>query len=280
MDDSQDNSCVSKEHAIGQNQERWEESAEIHPDTEYYNVSRFLREESYSTLQSPELELIGDVSNQSLVHLQCHIGLDTLSWARQGALTVGVDFASSAIETAREIRDQAGLTEKSEFVHCKVSEAATRLNREFDIVFASYGVLCWIPDVQSWAKTAASLCKSDGTIFLADYHPVLHGINPDGKLSKDRSYFTDKPTSFQREQTYASGKVTLQNTDTYEWQHGLGEVVTAFTRAGLQVETLREYLTIDFPKLESMVRTEDGRYALPGDPVPLMYALRASPNND
>lgn len=254
------------------NRARWDEQADVHPDTEYYDVSGFLAGES--TLQPPERELLGDPSGQSLVHLQCHIGLDTLSWAREGASVVGVDFSETAIDTARTIRDEAGLD--AEFVCCDVHDAPGRLDRAFDVVFASYGVLWWIPDVDRWAETAAALCRPGGTVFLADHHPLLELFDPELSLRDDRSYFREEPIRYEAESTYADPEATLENTAAYEWQHGLGEIVTAFARAGLRVEALREYPEIEFQPFDGMEETDDGRYRLPDDSLPLVYALRAT----
>lgn len=257
------------------NRAKWEEYAEIHPDTEHYDVPGFIEDDSRSTLRPPERELLGDISGQSLVHLQCHIGLDTLSWAREGASVVGVDFASTAIEAAREIRNEAGLSDDAEFVCCDVYDAAERLDRQFDVVFASYGVLCWIPDVHRWAETAASLCRPGGTVFLADMHPILDVFDWDVDLRDDASYFRDDPIRYEEEGTYADWDASVENATAYEWHHGLGEIVTAFARAGLRIETLREYPTTTYEAFGPTETTEDAQYRLPGDPLPLVYALEA-----
>ncbi|WP_207592472.1 methyltransferase domain-containing protein [Halomontanus rarus] len=264
------------EDPIETNRAKWEEYAEIHPETEYYDVPGFVADDSRSTLQPPERELLGDLSGRSLVHLQCHIGLDTLSWARAGASVVGVDFATTAIETAREIRDEAGLTDDAEFVRCDVFDAPETLDREFDVVFASYGVLCWIPDVDRWAEAAASLCRPGGTVFLADFHPILDVFEWDLTLRDDRSYFREESIRYEEEGTYADWDASVENAAAYEWQHGLGEIVTAFARAGLRVDTLREYPIANFRAFDSMIECGKNRYRIDGDPLPLVYALAAT----
>lgn len=266
----------SAEDPIETNRAKWEEYAEIHPDTDYYDVVGFVDGTVESTLKPPEREILGDLSGQSLVHLQCHIGLDTLSWAREGASVVGVDFAANAVEAAREIRDDAGLTDAADFACCDVYDAPETLDREFDVVFASYGVLCWIPDVERWAETAAALCRPGGTVFLAEHHPITHVFDWDLNLGDDSRYFRDGPIRYDEQGTYADWDATVENSAAYEWTHGLGEVVTAFARAGLRVETLEEYPLCDFQPFGSMEESDEHRYRLPGDPFPLVYALEAT----
>lgn len=263
------------EDPIAVNRAKWDDYAELHPETEYYDVPGFLADDARSTLRPPEREILGDLAGQTLVHLQCHIGLDTLSWARAGASVVGVDFSERAVAAARDIRDEAGLTADAEFVQCEVTDAPAVLDREFDVVFASYGVLCWIPDVEAWAAAAADLCRPGGTVFLADGHPVMELFDETLALREDASYFRDEPIRYEEEGSYADWDASVEHAAAYEWQHGLGEIVTAFADAGLRVETLREYPATDLEWFEGMEETDEGQYRIPGDPLPLVYALEA-----
>lgn len=258
------------------NRAKWEDYAELHPTTEFYDVPGFLANPDRSTLQRPERELLGDLSGQSLVHLQCHIGLDTLSWARQGAEVVGVDFAENAVAAARDIRDEAGLTDRAEFVHCEVTDAADVLDRQFDVVFASYGVLCWIPDLQAWVDTAAALCKPGGRVFLADGHPVLEAFDWDLSFREDSGYFRTEPDHYDEPGSYADWDADVEHTAAVEFQHTLGDIVTAFAQAGLRIEVLREYPEATYEAFVSAENVAEGEYRIPGDPLPMVYALLAS----
>jgi 2-polyprenyl-3-methyl-5-hydroxy-6-metoxy-1,4-benzoquinol methylase len=261
---------------VATNRAKWEDYAELHPTTEFYDVPGFLADPEGSTLLRPERELLGDCSGEELVHLQCHIGLDTLSWARQGAQVVGVDFAENAVTAARDIRDQAGLADRAEFVRCEVTDAADVLDRQFDVVFASYGVLCWIPDLDAWAETAAALCRPGGRVFLADGHPLLEVFDWDVNLRADASYFRDEPIHYDEPGSYADWDAAVEHGEAYEFQHTLGDVVTAFAQAGLRIERLAEYPIATYPGFGAIEETGDGEYRLPGDPLPMTYALLAS----
>lgn len=177
---------------------------------------------------------------------------------------------------AREIRDGAGLTERAEFVCCDGREADDHLDRQFDVVFASDGVLCWVPDLEAWIEIPAALCKPGATLVVADGHPVLEVFDWDLEVSEDGSYFREEPLRYDEQGTYADRDATVEHSMAYEWQHGLGEVVTAVADAGFRIDVLREYPTATYQGFGSMEEVNDGEYRLPGDPLPTTYALAAT----
>ncbi|WP_135363535.1 class I SAM-dependent methyltransferase [Halosimplex halophilum] len=219
-----------------------------------------------STLFDHEREDVGAVSGRSLLHLQCNNGLETLSWAREGAEPVGIDISGESLRVARELAAESGLD--AAFVQCNVYDAADALDRRFDVVYTSRGVLGWLPDLDGWADAVARSLAGDGVFYLFEGHPLVHSF--DGDLGVGRSYFETGP----RERTESDFGADERH---YLTHHRLGDVVTALTSAGLRVEFLREHPFDYWRRWERMVRDDAGRWRLPGDPIPLTFSLRARP---
>ncbi|MFC7202067.1 class I SAM-dependent methyltransferase [Haloferax namakaokahaiae] len=157
------------------NRDHWDELAELHPTTPLYDVDGFLAGES--SLMDLEREELGSVEGNSLLHLQCHFGMDTLSWAREGATVTGIDFSPKAIEMARELRDEAGIdADQARFVESDVYELPENLDGEFDVVFTSYGAISWLSDIDQWAEIIDHFLKPGGTFYIAEIHPVVGAI--------------------------------------------------------------------------------------------------------
>lgn len=255
------------------NRAHWDERVPIHVDSRFYDVDGFRA--GKETLRPFELAEVGDVSGKELVHLQCHFGLDTLSWARHGAKVVGLDFSQPAVETARRLAAEVGTT--AEFVVSNVYDAAEAFDgRRFDIVYTGLGALIWLPDIERWAKTVASLVKPGGFLYLAEFHP-LADIFADTTLDVTSDYFHSEPQIWDEPGTYTEAGIETKQNLNYEWTHGIGVVVTAIINAGLRIEFLHEHdytLWKRWPFLEEVSYDE---FRLPaGTPsLPLMYSLRA-----
>ena len=266
------------------NRARWDEAVAVHAASEFYGVDRFLRGES--TLLQLDLDEVGDVRGKSLLHLQCHFGLDTLSWARRGADVVGVDFAPSAVATARELADRAGL--KAEFVESELYAApdvlADRLG-SFDIVYVNLGALCWLPDIAAWAEVCAGFIRQGGMLYVRDVHPVAQSLDDEsasGDLRLIYPYFeSTQPQHWTGDEDYADPAASLEHRDSFEWNHGLGEIVSAVIAAGCHVEFLHEQDWTVYRALSWLVETERGVWRLPqrdgafDHRLPLMFSLRA-----
>lgn len=271
------------------NRRNWEDRASVHPTTAYYDVPGFLDGES--TLRSIERDELDDVGEgTTLCHLMCHIGLDTLSWARKGADVVGIDFSPTALAAARDIASEAGLTDHASFVEADTTDPDSvraaiddvrpgadegRCDGEgFDVVVASYGVLVWLPTMTGLADVAAELLAPGGTFCLVDGHPLSHTIDDTGEFAYD--YFRKEPYQIDQEGTYADREADIQHTTTFQWAHTLGDVVSAVAAAGLRVESLREFPYTHFEKFDGMVET--GGWWRPQDEpeLPLMFSLRAT----
>ena len=270
---------------LSANRARWDESVAVHAASEFYGVERFLAGES--TLLPLDLEEVGEVAGKSLLHLQCHFGLDTLSWARLGAEVVGVDFAPSAIAKARELAIESGM--QALFIESDVYAATTALTDRlgaFDIVYVNLGALCWLPDIKEWASVCTAFLKDGGRLYVRDVHPAAFSLDDEavpGELRLRYPYFeTVEPLHWRGDEDYADGSASFVNQDTFEWNHSIGEIVTAVIEAGCQIEFLHEQDWTVYRALPWLVETERGIWRLPlregaaDRRVPLMFSLSAT----
>ncbi len=243
-------------------------------DTDHYkDVARFRA--TGSSLRPIELAEIGEVAEKSLLHLQCNLGSETLSWARMGARVTGIDIADEAIIFAQRLAEESGLSERARFIRSDIYALPEALDETFDLVVATYGALCWAPDLEGWAQVAARYVAPGGALLLVDLHPIGMAVHtasddPSGRTVRlDGPYFhTREPQTEQHE-----GEPPV-----YAWGYGLGEVVTAVAATGLRVESLREHPYAHWRQFPQMVESGDGywRWPDPANEVPLLFSLRAT----
>lgn len=265
------------------NRANWNDRARIHSRSKFYDVDGFVRGDRKMWLHPLEVIEMGDVTGKSLCHLQCHLGIETISWARLGAArVVGLDFSGDALATARSIAERTGLSDRARFVEADVHDAALALAGEapFDVVYVSLGAICWLPSITRWAEIVAALLRPGGQLYVREVHPMLNAVyEKDGALLVDAPYFErPEPTRWDDGVTYTEGRPKVEHTTTYEWSHGLGEIVSALLHAGLTLELLHEQKDAEFQPLASMVETSPGLWQLPPetrDRVPLTFSLRA-----
>jgi SAM-dependent methyltransferase len=257
---------------IDTNRRNWDDRVPIHLQSDFYNVESF--KAGRSTLLPIEREELGDVRGKTLLHLQCHFGMDTLSWAREGAIVTGVDFSGPAIEAARSLAEDMQIDAR--FIETDVYKLPEALSGSFDIVFASYGVLCWLPDLPAWFEVAANFLKPGGVFYIIDGHPIMDML-ADGEPELTYPYLGAEPLRFESAATYTDQQANVDHERTYQFAHGLGEIVGAAIDAGLQVEFLHEFTHGFFPRLPQMRKRADGYYELPDNPLqlPFMFSLRA-----
>jgi 2-polyprenyl-3-methyl-5-hydroxy-6-metoxy-1,4-benzoquinol methylase len=260
------------EEASDLNRAWWDERVPIHVASDFYDVDAF--KAGASTLRRFELEEVGDVSGRSLVHLQCHFGLDTLSWARLGARVAGLDFSRPAVEAARSLAAEAELD--AEFVCASVYEAPAALGgRRFDIVYTGLGALNWLPDVTRWARVVADLVAPGGFLYLSEFHPIAD-VFADQDLTIEHDYFQTESFTFDDPGTYADLEARTEHNRAEQWQHPLGEVVSAVIAAGLTIELLHEHDHTLFPRWPFLEREGAAYRFPPGHPrLPLMFSLLA-----
>ena len=255
----------------------WNEWADIHAEKGGYDVPAF--KAGKCSLKPFELEEVGEVSGKTLLHLQCHFGMDTLSWARRGALVTGADFSDRAIAQARDLARQVGM--QARFICSDLYALPEVLEGRFDIVFTSYGVLCWLRDLQRWAEIAASYLKPGGTFYIAEFHPFMQVFDDEdpAELHVRNGYFYQpEPKEWTVHGSYADREAVVRQPVEYEWTHSLGEIVSALTGAGLRIEFLHEFAVSVDQMLDCMEHTPDGWWKLrPGQPnLPLMFSIRAT----
>lgn len=265
------------------NKKNWESRTECHisKSTEYYNFEDFYN--GKSTLLPIEIEALGDVADKALLHLQCHIGFDTLSWARKGAIVTGVDISEKSIKFARNLARKVNISSAS-FIESDLFELKTTqlLPNSFDIVFTSYGVLCWIDDLNEWAEIISYFLKDGGTFLVIDGHPFLDILeeNENNKLEIIYDYFKrSKPYKFDDGETYADLNAKLENKINYQWNHSISEITNALINAGLKIEFLKEYDFGFFQRYSFLQRKENGLYYQKGDSnlnkIPYILSIKA-----
>jgi SAM-dependent methyltransferase len=214
----------------------------------------------------------------TLLHLQCHIGLDTLSWARLGATVTGIDLSPASVAAARDIAARAGLP--AAFAASEVDHAPAACPGPFDIVYTGIGALCWLADLTRWGQVVAESLAPGGTFYVRDAHPVLNALDADrtdGALVVARRYFPGGPLRYEGGTTYADAGVRLANGTTYEWQRSMSEIVQALLHAGLTLTSFAEHRSIPWRALPQLISTPDG-WVLPegADRVPLTFSLTAT----
>ena len=267
--------AMTADNFIDANRASWDEHVESHLIA--YGADAFADEPSaVSKIVQDDANAIspclhgGTVDGLKLAHLQCHIGTDTLSWARLGADVVGIDFSAESIRAARTLASRADV--KARFIECTVEDAPSTLNETFDVVYTSVGVLMWLPRLDTWATAIYQLLKPGGVFYVWDSHPVLNAIDhdrTDGLLVLRQPYFeTDKPTRDDNGADYASDDVQLRNATTYEWSHSLSEVIQSLLDAGLSITAFTEGRTLPWRGLPSLVDSPQG-YVHPDNPAAL-----------
>jgi len=258
------------------NRANWNERVGIHTRSQFYDVEGWLRDAPGP--RSEESDALGDVDGKTLVHLQCHFGMDTLRWVRAGAVVTGVDFSPQAIDEAVALSKRAGLADRSTFVCANVYDAPRALaNQRFDVVYVSLGALCWLPSVAEWAAVVADLLNPGGQFYVHDVHPFAGCFDDEGERII-YGYFedVDHPFVYDGEYTYSDGD-KLSSTRTYEWNHSIGEIVTALIERGLVLDVLTEHDWTAWQQFPWLEKDPSGRYVVPHDRprVPLSFTLVA-----
>lgn len=275
---------VSETFAI--NKARWDEVVPIHVASSDYRVGPFLA--GQETLLPIEAREIGDVAGKSLVHLQCHFGLDTLNLARRGAHVTGYDFSAPALAAARDLAAKAGLA--AGFIEGNLYEAPQRIAERFDLAYVTWGAINWLPDIKGWAKVVAEMLKPGGELYLLEAHPfafsldqpLLGGIYGDqdanAPLRPTFPYFGGtEPLIFESDITYTGDADKLHNTRTHEFLHSLSDIIGGLIEAGLTLTYFQEHDSVAWAMWPMMVEGPDRMYRLPkGEPsLPLSFSLRA-----
>jgi SAM-dependent methyltransferase len=263
------------------NRANWDERAPVHAASAQYGLDRFLNDPAFiGDIVRFDLPRLGDVSGLRGVHLQCHIGTDTISLARLGARMTGLDFSPASVAEARRLAAAAGAD--VDFVVSDVHDALDVLPAGgFDLVFTGIGALCWLPDIRRWATVVAGLLRPGGRLFLREAHPMLWAIDEartDDLVVGYPYVETPEPMVFDEPGSYVETDVTFAHTETRSWNHGLGEIITALHDDGLTLTAFDEHDSVPYEALPGrMERTDQGEWRLADRPerLPHSYTLQA-----
>lgn len=259
----------------------WDEAVGLHVGSELYDVAGF--KAGATSLGPIELGELGPFVHEgtTLLHLQCHFGLDTLSWARRGAVATGVDFSGEGVSTARALAAETGLAARASFVQSDVASLPDKLSGSFDVVFTSWGALIWLGDLERWAEVVAHFLKPGGLLYIAEFHPyaflVADDATPDSLRIGYPYFMYGVPQRFDDDEDYADPHGRLEHTVTFEWLHGFSEIVDPLLRRGLRLDFLHElpYTVpgLPFPFLE---KDAAGMLRVKGhhDDFPLTFTLK------
>lgn len=265
---------------IALNRANWNERTRLHAVSDFYDVAGF--KAGRITLNRFERAGVGDVRGKSLLHLQCHFGLDTLSWVRLGAKATGIDISDDAIRLARDLNDQVGLDAR--FVRSDVYDLPQVLDGEFDIVYTAMGVLAWLPDLGAWAEVVSRYLKPGGLFYLLDIHPASQLFDDATTCNSHRDlrvrygYFPDpEGMSIPGGVPSYAGAEPIES-PCHEWQHSIGEILTALLRAGLRLTSFAEHPATLYKQFPGMIQGDDDLWRLPfeGDYLPLVFELTAT----
>jgi len=254
------------------NKELWNQRTALHIGSEFYNLAGFKAGET--VLTPIELGELGDVNGKTMLHLQCHFGMDSLDWSRRGAKVTGVDISDKAIDEARKLNSDMKMN--AEFVCCNVLDTSRYVKEQFDIVFSSYGTIGWLPDLVPWATMIAERLKPGGTFYFAEFHPVIWIFDDD---------FTHIKYSYENREVIVTenlGTYTDRNADIkgkeYSWNHSISEVLNALIGAGMKIQLFNEHMYSPFPCFRNVVEFQPGKWHIKGleGKIPMVYSLKAS----
>jgi len=259
----------SADHYLEINRTLWNNKTQVHLQSDFYNVKDFKK--GATSLQSIELEQLGNVKDRTLLHLQCHFGQDTLSWARLGAHVTGIDFSEEAIQAAKYLASELNMN--AHFITNDVY--SLQLDEKYDIVFTSYGVIGWLPDLEKWAQVIENHLKPGGTFHLIEFHPVVWIFDNDFKYIQ-YSYFNREDIVEEVQGTYADRNAPLVD-KSISWNHSLDEVLGALLRQGLRIEHFAEYDYSPYNCFSNTVQIADNKWQIKGleGKIPMVYALKA-----
>ncbi|HQW92110.1 MAG TPA: class I SAM-dependent methyltransferase [Ferruginibacter sp.] len=262
------------------NKQSWNKRTAVHKDSAFYDLASFKK--GKSSLNKIELEELGSVKGKSLLHLQCHFGMDTMSWQREGAHCVGVDLSDEAIKLAKEINEELKL--KTEFICAniydlksalKVSPTGGDLEGAFDIVFTSYGTIGWLPDLDKWAGIVAHFLKPGGIFYIADFHPVLWMMDDSFEKIKYH-YFNTDVISEEISGTYSDRDAPIKSIE-HGWNHPFSEIFNALVKHGLQILQFNEFPYSPYNCFKNLEQGTDGMWRIRGmdEKMPVMYSIKA-----
>jgi SAM-dependent methyltransferase len=264
------------------NRANWDERVGIHLGPSGYDLAPLRA--GRGRLDPIVAAELGPVEGRRILHLQCHFGHDTLKLAQRGAEVVGLDFSAPAIAAAQRLAAELGLDARARFVEADVYDAPCALaqSASFDRVFVTWGALCWLPDIERWARVVAHFLKPGGSLYLADAHPAAYVFDdlarqPDGMPGFFAPYFARVPIVTDDQRDYLDRSARLTNARQYNWIHPLGDIASTLVEAGLRLDWLHEHDTIVWQMFDVLVKDGQGMYRWPDRLwLPLAFSLSAT----
>lgn len=258
------------------NRQSWNNRTDIHVQSEFYDMNNFIK--GRSSLNSIELELLVDLKGKTILHLQCHFGQDSISLSRLGAEVTGVDLSDRAIERAKQIAKDTH--SNTTFICCDIYELPNHLDKQFDIVFTSYGTIGWLPNLGKWANIISRYLKPSGQFVLVEFHPLVWMFDDNFEEIKYR-YFNSGAIVESESGTYADKKADITQ-EYVTWNHDLGEVINSLIQNGLEICSLNEYDYSPYDCFNKTLEFEPGKYRIEHleNKIPMVYSISAKKKNN
>lgn len=262
----------TEENYIEINKNSWNTKTEFHLKSEFYDMENFRK--GKSSLNEIEQELLGELKGKKILHLQCHFGQDTISLQKLGANVTGVDLSDKAINYAKEIAKE--LNAKAEFICCDIYDLPNHLHQKFDLVFTSYGVIGWLPDLDKWANIISHFLKPEGKLVFVEFHPVVWMF--DDNFDKiGYNYFNRGAIKESFEGTYADREAPIKQ-EYVMWNHGIAEVLNSLIKNGLEINLFNEYDYSPYNCFQHTIEFEPKKFRIKHleNKIPMVYAIQAT----
>ncbi|ADB33882.1 Methyltransferase type 12 [Kribbella flavida DSM 17836] len=262
---------------VAANEADWDARAPLHAASDFYDRPAEFWFAEY------EWEDLGELAGREVLHLQCHLGTETIAFARRGARVTGLDLSAQSLTEARRLATEAQVD--IEYVHANVYDAVQALQgRTFDVIYTGKGALCYLPDLPKWVDVISRLLKPGGMLYVVEFHPLLNSLRPvslpgeSDELILRNDYLEGRGAIAHESTVTYTGDVVPGRHRSFEWMHGLGELVTSVSAGGLHLDSLRESEVLPWPRWPSMLQTAEGWWRLPEDAprIPLLFALKAT----
>ncbi|WP_316819311.1 class I SAM-dependent methyltransferase [Pedobacter nyackensis] len=266
----------SEQNYIEINRQSWNNRTDTHLKSEFYDLEGFMN--GKTSLNDIELNLLGDLQGKTILHLQCHFGQDSISLSRLGAEVTGVDLADKAIESAKQIAKETNST--ANFICCDIYDLPNHLDKQFDIVFTSYGTIGWLPDLDKWANVVSKFLKPNGQFVFVEFHPVVWMFD-DSFEKVGYRYFNSGAIVETESGTYADRTAEI-NQQYVMWNHGLSEVMNSLIKSGLEIQALDEFDYSPYNCFQNTIEFTPGKFRIAhlDDKIPMVYSILATKKNN